>query len=217
MLDKNYKEIDQVKIVEKIFEVVQKVNDSEKLGFYTSCNKMECSGDKNLQNSYADKLKQHLISTDHNSQKIGLQAFSEANFIEEQKQRQIIKDILDWLRNPGLEDKYQPFSIRAVAKKIRLLSRPEERSELIQFIFDELRKTDRVESINLGFEILSLKELKLKYEERKENFDDLKLRIENEGNIEIKKIFISNLKKIKPMTTNKKNEEFWDWLDTQNL
>ena len=216
----NYKGMDQIKITQKILEVVERISAEEKLKFYSACNKMKCGNDSNTRDLYISKLKVHLTSTDQVLQKVGSQAFSDAKFLGKMRRRQIIKDVFDWLRSPTLQDKYQPFSIQVVATEIELFSesyRVEEKNDFLQFIFDEIRRTTRLESINLGFEILCYKSIRPKYEDRKENFNDLKVRFETETNTDIKNALLTGLKKLRPSKLNANNRVFWEWVDGQKL
>jgi len=211
----DYKGIDQIKITQKILEMVEGIDTKEKLKFYSACNRMECGNDLKLRNLYINKLKTHLTTPDQMIQNIGFQAFSSANFLTKDERRRVIKDIFDWLGSLSPQDKYQPFSIRTIANEINSSRKftKEEKGDFLQLIFDEIRRTNQLESVNSGFEILSLDKLKPKYEERKENFSDLKSRIESETNLEIKKALVAGLKKIKPSVSNDQNKEFWKWVD----
>jgi len=83
----------------------------------------------------------------------------------------------------------------------------EEKAEFVQFTFEELiRKPIDVNHVNFGFEILE--QLKPTYEDRTQNFDDIKLRIDSEQDTSMKGALITGLTKLKPTKTNTENKKF---------
>ncbi|GAH57321.1 unnamed protein product, partial [marine sediment metagenome] len=212
--DINYKVPNPVAIVEKILDVIDSQSISEKSDFLKICNVLDCGGNAELRGKFVEKIGKLLQSTDLNSQQIGYEALSEARNIKTRR-RSMLKEVFDWLRKPGTTDKYQLFSIRAIYLGYGDLNK-EEQNEFLQFIFDELiRKATNEKQINLGFEIL--KQIKPKYEERKQNYDDIKELIEA-GKVEknFKVTLIKGLFELKPDKTNANNKEYWDWVISEH-
>jgi len=88
----------------------------------------------------------------------------------------------------------------------------QEKAEFVQFVFEELvRKSTDIIHINFGLEILG--QLKPKYEDRTQNFDDIKLRIDSEQDINIKNALVTGLAKLKPFRVNTDNKDFWLSID----
>ena len=120
--------------------------------------------------------------------------------------------MFDWIKGAGVPNKYQPISL-SVVYLLHDLFNEEEDKEFLQFIFEELiRKADSIEQVNFGFELL--KGMKPKYEERKENFEDIKTRVESEGDENIKRSLISGLQTLQPEKLNQQNKDYWGWLDS---
>ena len=209
----NYKVPNPVSIVEKILDVIDSQSISEKSEFLKICNVLNCGGNAELRGKFVEKIGKLLQSVDLQSQQIGYEALSEARNIKTRR-RSMLKEVFDWLRKPGTTDKYQLFSIRAIYLGYEDLNK-EEQNEFLQFIFDELiRKATNEKQINLGFEIL--KQIKPKYKERKQNYNDIKDLIES-GKVEnFKEILIKGLFELKPNRTNANNKEYWDWVISQN-
>ena len=154
-----------------------------------------------------------LTSTDPAFQKVGLEAVGEANVhLAEPKKRMIAKDSLDWLKKPETTTKYQPSTIRAVIAELEHLNE-EEQKELVHFIFDEIvRKSGNPTQITDAFDIL--KTLKPKYEERKQNFDDVRTRVEVETDPNIRTALLNGLALLTEKH-NQVNKDFWDWVKEQ--
>jgi len=89
----------------------------------------------------------------------------------------------------------------------------EEEKEFLQFIFEELiRKASSAEQVDLGFSLLQ--GIAPKYEERKENFDDVKTRVGGEPDEKIKQALVKGLKSISSVSTNQHNKEYWEWVSS---
>jgi len=207
-----YNVLDPTFIVKKILEVVDSISISEKQRFFKACNVLKCGNDTTLRDIFVEKIKKLLKSTDNQSQQIGLIAMTEGKHIGKARTRLLAKEIFDWIRKPEITDKYQPSSIKAIYIGYEYFNK-EEQGEYLQFIFDSLiRKATNVEQINLGFELL--RQIKPKYEERKNNFDDIKSRIES-GDNTLNRELIQGLLELKPSRPNNKNNMYWEWVDIQ--
>ena len=60
-----------------------------------------------------------------------------------------------------------------------------------------------------------MKRIMPKYSERKQNFEDLKERIESVEDLNIKEILINGLLDLKPSEPKKREKDFWDWVSNQ--
>ncbi len=162
----------------------------------------------NIREVMTDRITACLVSTDQSLQQVGLEAFNEAKtHIANPLKRKIIKESLDWLRRPETTPKYQPFTIKAVLSGIDQLN-DEEKNEFVHYVFDEIvKKSSDTSQIEDAFTVL--KSINPKYEERKINFDDIKIRIDGESSEDVKKVLMSGLVSLKPSRTNTENKEFW--------
>lgn len=160
------------------------------------------------------KIISALTSTDPTLQQVGLEATGEANaHLAGPKRRMIAKDSFDWLKKPETTTKYQPSTLRAILSELSELN-DEEQKELIHFIFDEIvRKSTNHTYVADGFDLL--KSLKPKYEERKQNYDDVRSRIEVETDPNIKSSLIAGLILLSPDKPNQSNKDFWEWAREQ--
>ena len=132
-------------------------------------------------------------------------------FLSETRKRQIGKNVFDWLKKPEIP-KNQPSSIRAVYA-LREQFNEEEEKELLQFIFEELiRKSHNVQEVDLGFSLL--KDISPKYEARKQNFDDIKTRVEAEPAGAVRQSLVKGIKSLRPDSVNQKNKSYWEWVDS---
>ncbi len=200
-------------IVKKILEVVDSISVSEKQRFFKACNVLKCGNDTTLRDLFVEKIKKLLKSTDNQSQQTGLIAFSEAKRIGKTRIRLLVKDIFDWIRKPDIVDKYQPPLIKAIFLGYAHFNK-EEQGEYLQFVFDDLvRKATKIEQVSFGFELL--KEIQPKYEERKRNFDDVKIRIDSEQDNTLKIELVHGLIGLKPKRVNMNNRDYWEWVDVQ--
>lgn len=177
-------------------------------------NKHEAGNSAQIREILTAKIITALTSTDHALQQVGLEATGDANaHIAEPKKRAIAKDTFDWLKKPETTSKYQPHALRAVLSEIDQLN-DEEQKEFVHFVFDEiLRKSANPVHITEAFSIL--KEVKPKYEERRQNYDDVRTRIETETDQNIKNVLLAGLTLLAPDRTNQNNKDFWSWVDSQ--
>ncbi len=209
----NYKIPNSVAIVEKTFNKIDSLPATEKGKLLKLVNTLKCGNVADQRDTLVKKLKTYLCSTDVVSQEVGFNALSDASkHIGEERKRQLSKDVFDWIRKPNITNKYQPYAIRTIYSGYSLFN-DEEQKEFHQFLFDELiRKGSNQESIKLGFGIL--KEIKPKYEDRMQNFNDVKHRIETEQDGPIKTAIVVGLKDLKPQRVNKQNRQYWEWVDS---
>lgn len=177
-------------------------------------NKYEAGNSAQIREILTTKIIETLTSTDHALQQVGLEATGDANsHIAEPKKRAIAKDTFDWLKKPETTSKYQPHALRAVLSEADQLN-DEEQKEFVHFVFDEIiRKSANPVHITEGFSIL--KEVKPKYEDRKQNYDDVRTRIEAETDQSIKNVLLAGLTLLTPDRTNQHNKDFWSWVDEQ--
>ena len=133
--------------------------------------------------------------------------FNEARISEEAK-RDLIKKVIDFLntRKDQIESYVKIYQILLdVTLNLKKLTK-EEKNGLIQFCFDILRVNSNIAVINQHFEILE--KLKPLYPKRKENFVDIKNRLQSEGNLEVKKEILKGMLKLNK-GSSKEEKEYW--------
>lgn len=185
----------------------------QKQRIFNFVNSRQAGSSAQIRETLTTRLITTLTTSDHSLQKVGYEATLEANaHIADQKRRMIAKDVFDWLKKPEVP-RYQPFAFMALASEVDQLN-DEEQKELIQFVFDEvIRKDNDTSHLGVAFDLL--KSLNPKYEERKQNYDDVQAKIESEGNEDLKKSLVSGLASLSPERKNQNNKDFWSWV--QNL
>lgn len=202
-------------IIGTLWDRFDSLNASQRQRLFKFVNDHKGDSDAAVRDVLATKISNCLHTMDVGLQQIGLEALNGAStHISKELKRRIVKETFDWIRKPEVSPKYQTHAIRGIVFNSDQFN-AEEQKELIHFLFDEtIRKSQNQGHINGAFELL--KELKPKYEERQQNFDDVKARIEQEGNLDLKKVLIEGLNSLRPSKTNKEtNQEFWDWVQTQ--
>lgn len=209
--DESYQVPDRAAISQALLDIIESKPANEQSLIFESLNAIKCSGESRQKDQYVSVLKKHLTNVDTAMQEVAFTALSGENFLGKTRIRPLTKDIFDWLRTAEVSEKYQPFSIRAVLRGHEDLN-PEEINELLQFIFDEIiRKKTDPGVISFGFD--QLLSLRPKYEARKDNFEDIRQRIETEEDVSTRQALIQGLKRLKPERLNKSNRDFWTWVE----
>lgn len=209
-----YKNIFEVFVdIWTVFDTASVVN---KKRIFDFVNQRKADNNKNVREALADKISTCLTTIDPATQEMGLQGLSDASqHISQPLVRKIIQSTFDWVRKPEITPKYQPYSLRAVLLGIDQFN-TQEKAEFLQFIFDELlRKSTDIVHISFGFELLN--QLIPNYEDRTQNFEDIKLRIESEPNVDIKNSLLDGLEKIMPPKQTSANKVFWKWVADQKV
>lgn len=203
-------------IFDKLWNIYDSASVLNKKRMFDFVNSRKADNDAHVRDVLATKITTCLTSVDASVQEVGLQGLSEASkHLAQPKLRQIVKDVFDWVRRPEISPKYQPFSLRAILSEYGQFNN-QEKAELVQFIFEELiRKSSDINHMNFGFEILD--QLNPKYEDRTQNFDDIRLRIDSEQDLNIKKVLIAGIIKLKPTRINTENKDFWIAIENINI
>lgn len=174
-------------------------------------NRMRCAGDATTLTRYSSVIQRDMQSTDFGVQAEGAAALKSDICLDEQAKRDIVKNVFEWVRQPGLMDKYQPSAVETIVDLSQLLNK-DEKSELVQFLFEELvRKGADVARINFGFN--QLEKMKPTYPDRKTNFDDLQARWRGEQDQSILEALIEGLRRLKPGKTAARNRDYWAWVE----
>ncbi len=170
------------------------------------------ANDAGVRDIFAEKIQTSLTTIDNQLQDIGhTSLIASEKFLSDTRKRQVVQYVFDWLKKPEVP-KYQPASIKAVYA-LKSQFNDEEDKEFLQFIFEELiRKATNNQGVDLGFSLLV--GLSPKYEARKQNFDDIKARIEAEPEGVMKQSLIKGLKTMRHESINQKNKDYWEWVDT---
>ena len=207
----NYKVDDKTKVVETLLSTARRVAIHEKKNLCEAINQMKCANDAKFRSDFASQIKSLLRSTDKSQQEVGYLAYEGAKHFSNSLKRDIIREIVEWLRSLQLDNAGQTYTIKSALIDWDILQSPVKK-DYIDFVFDKLIKRGvNINNIQLGFEIFY--KVKPKYEEYPTYFDDVFERLKSESNDQIKTEIKSGLLKLKPSETNKKNKDFWDKLE----
>lgn len=208
----NYKIPDSGAITEKLLEKLDSVENSGQARIFNTINKLKFKKDKqDKKNIYVEKIKNRLTSSDHSIQQIGFNALNEATFLGKERNRKLTKEVFDWLKEPEITDKYQPFSIKAINRGYQYLNN-EEANNFKQFLFDDIIRLSRNHSA-IDFAFTELTEIRPTFQDRKQNFEDIRSRYESETNDDIKKVLASGLKNLLP-SGQSTSKDFQKWLNS---
>ena len=181
---------------------------------YKAINVMKCGTDVNLRNKYVTQLKALLKSPDINSQEVGYNALSVATYLSETHKREIMREVIDWLRQLSPITHTYQHSIKSVVLNWGILQ-PTHKSDFMDIIFVKfIKDNSNMEDIKLGLEIIT--QTKPTYEDYKTYFDDILVRIKEEQNDDIKTEIKNGLIKIKPDSPNESNEKFWNEFESED-
>lgn len=198
--------------IENILDSAQAADVPQKPMYYKACNAMKCNEKPQFIDTYAIQLKSLLRSTDEHSQQVAAEALRGAEFLEEGRERDIAKEVHEWLESRPLEEKYQHHALESIEMYADRFN-PQERDHVMQYSFDYLiRRGTKVAPIDIGFRIL--RKYKPAYQQRKNNFDDVIRRAEKEPDAGIRGALIDGLTSLRPRRTNKHNEGFWEQVDS---
>lgn len=181
---------------------------------YKAINVMKCGTDVDLRNKYVTQLKALLKSPDINSQEVGYNALSVATYLSETHKREIMREVIDWLRQLSPITHTYQHSIKSVVLNWGILQ-PTPKSDFMDIIFVKfIKDNSNMEDIKLGLEIIT--QTKPTYEDYKTYFDDILVRIKEEQNDDIKTEIKNGLIKIKPDSPNESNEKFWNEFESED-
>ena len=207
----HYKVYNKIAIVDALLKKAAQSPIPEKEILYEAVNKMKCANDRNLRDIFSSQIKALLKNTDIEQQKCGYNTFKKADYLSETARRSIVRETIDWLYTLSPNTANQSYSIEAVTIGWSILPQTPQRS-FIDFVFEKLIKNGiNVEDIKLGYQVLY--QIKPKYEEYSTYFEDVNDQAKSESDLQIKSQIMIGLKKLRPISLNKKNKKFWSEID----
>lgn len=161
--------------------------------------------DFTIETNFNKKIIDLFSSNNSDLQDKAINWFKEAGISKEGK-RDLIKKIIDFLntKKDQTEDYVKIYQILLDATSSLKKLTKEEKNGLIQFCFDVIRTNSNMVVINQHFEILE--KLKPMYFKRKENFIDIKNRLQDESNLEIKKEILKRMLKLNKGSSKEEKE-----------
>lgn len=195
-------------IFEKVWSFFDSASNTDKARILKFVNDRDANNDASLRAKLAEKIVFCLTKSDSDVQKVGLDAFNDSKLAKDVKKK-IVKDVFEWLKKPEIGQKYQPAVLGILVSNFDLLNQTE-KTELIQIFFGEIiQKSSEVSAIISVFQYL--KNLRVTYATNKQDFENLKSKIESEGTPSVKEVLLKSLNNFRPARL----DEFWKFIDAQ--
>lgn len=164
-----------------------------------------------LKDKIVNQIKTLLKSDITASQEAGLNLFSKTESLSEEKKREIGKEILEWLRQPGKTlNSTHRFVLKSVANLIPIMQETPT-SDFIYILFDMLKQDRDKPTLEVSLEILDkLKpKFKPKYIKYEKDFKDLLDRLKVWPQSENKNLVIEKVKNFGVSNPGKDEKSFW--------
>ena len=165
-----------------------------------------------LKDQVVNQIKALLKSDTPASQEAGLNLLSNTDSLSEEKRREIGKETLDWLRQPGkaLNSNHR-FVLKSVADLIPIMQETPA-GDFIYTLFDMLKQDKDKLTLEVALEVLD--ELKPRYPKYEKDFKDLLDRLKVWPENENKKIVVDKIKNLKSNNSGKDEKAFWKEVDS---
>jgi hypothetical protein len=165
-----------------------------------------------LKDQIVNQIKALLKSDTPASQEAGLNLLTNTDSLSEEKRREIGKEVLDWLRQPGkaLNSNHR-FVLKSVVSLVAIMQETLV-SDFTYTLFDMLKQDKDEATLDVFLEILG--EVKPKYSKHEKDFKDLLDRLKvwpQNGN---KNLVIEKIKDLKSSNPNKEEKAFWKEVDS---
>ncbi len=173
------------------------------------CNYTKCFENTTLIDLYIELLKKLLSEQDQTARSSFVTIFKKGTYVPEDRIRGLSKHLHNELAN---RTRPVQTDIIDLLLSINVQWTTEERNELMQVIFDKILHPSNIQEIRDLFEQLS--QLKPQYLQRKQNFVDIKLKIEQEKDARVKTELIRGLLLLRPRSpTSNDTIEFWSLIE----
>jgi len=188
----------------------QGFNHTEQTVVLRICNETRCFDDPELKKEYVNLIKIILASKTDQTQKTDyISILQENTFLLPEDLRAIIKDThTKLIRN---EISPEPILLKFISSKAEDTLNSEERDQLIQLLFDQIRDDNHPTTIKKLFEYLS--GLKPRHDKREKNFLDIKQKIESSSG-DLKGALIDGILLLKSgKDTSEKSKTYWESIE----
>lgn len=174
------------------------------------CNQTRCFETLSLIDLNIELIKKLLSEPDQNIRSGYLTSIKKSTFIPEDRMRGLIKHLHSEIVNHS-----RPVQTDIIAFLLSTDSpwQTEESNDLMQVIFDKILNPTTIQEVQELFGLLS--QLKPQYRLRKQNFTDVKLKIEQEKDNRLKTVLIQGLLKLKPKSLSASESiDYWNQIET---
>lgn len=153
------------------------------------------------------QIKSLLKNDDWTVQEVGFNFLNGATYLSESQKRDIAKDVLEFLRQPGKNiNEGHRFSLKAISMLFSILQETPKR-DYVYLLFDNIRKEK--DSIALDVFLENIKLLSLSYVDFEKDFKDLLSRLNDWPDNDSKKNVIVKISELKSISPSKSEKEYW--------
>ena len=160
-----------------------------------------------LKDQIANFIKTLLKSDTPASQEAGLKLLMNTEFLGEEKKREIGKEVLDWLRQPGkILNSAHHFALKAVSNLVAILQETPVK-DFVYTLFDLLKQDKDKQTLQSALELLG--EIKPSYTDYEKDFKDLLARLKDWPENDNRVMVIDKIQALKSSGPKKEEKEFW--------
>ncbi len=160
-----------------------------------------------LKEQMVNQIKTLLKSDTPESQEAGLNLLTNNDSLSEKKRKEIGKEALDWLKQPGkVLDSSHRFVLKSVASLVTIMQETS-MSHFTYTLFDMLKQDKDKATLEVSLEILD--KLKPKYVNYEKDFKDLLNCLKEWPQNENRNLVIEKVKTLKSSNPNEEEEVFW--------
>ena len=165
-----------------------------------------------LKDQIVNQIKTLLKSDIPASQEAGLNLITNIDSLSEEKKREIGKEVLDWLRQPGkVLNSNHRFVLKSVAGLASIMQETPV-NDFIYTLFDMLKQERDKSTLEVSLEVLG--EIKPKYSKHEKDFKDLLDRLKVWPQNENRNLVIEKIKNLKSNNLGKDEKAFWKEMDS---
>jgi len=169
--------------------------------------KISKNDDSQLKELATNQIKMLLKTDDTVLQEAGYGFLVGGNFLSEEKRREIAKEVLEYLRQPGkILNENNSYSLRAILSLVGILQETPKR-DFNYLLFSSVSQEKSKAAIDLFLSLLV--EIRPAYTEYEKDYKDLLARLEEWPEGEIKQKILASLIEIKPKAISGSSREFW--------
>lgn len=164
-----------------------------------------------LKDQAVTQIKNLIKSDTLASQEAGFNFLIKSDFLGEEKKREISKETLDWLRQPGKTlTSAHHFALKTVASLVGIMQETPVK-DFVYTLFDMLRQDRDINSLQTALGLLD--EVKPTYTVYEKDFKDLSARLKDWPENESKTLVIERMKALKSSSPKKEEKDFWKEID----
>ncbi|MFA5793422.1 MAG: P-loop NTPase fold protein [Candidatus Gracilibacteria bacterium] len=206
-------EYNRVEAIKVLLTKAQGLGASERVRIYDFVStKINDNDDTALKDIVAEQIKNLLNQDNDTNASVGFNFFTKADFLSKEKQREIVKSTLEFLRQAGKTiTTNNRQAIKAIAHLFDILQETP-KNDFVYLLFS-LIKPDKSEDI-LKMVLENLNQIKPKFADYEKDFKDLYETLKSWNAENTQKIVSESILELRPTTRLSKDEkEYWDEIE----